>query len=428
MKTTRQILFILILLGMLLPFFQNNFLKIPLLPLVGVQDTLGEPKFSFRGFLDLSYQESEGSYLAEKAGFRPLLVRLKNQVDYSVFNYTMSGGVVIGKDGCLFLESYINNYCGIEFRGVRKIDYEVKRLALISRELKKKNVDFLLILAPGKASFDREQIPSRYRKKNITNYGYYSKKLAVSGVNVIDMNAWFGKLKEHSPYPLFPASGVHWSSYAVALAADTMVRYLERLRNIDMPEISYDKVRMSDTMKYSDNDAGDLMNLLCATRNSPMPYPEFHYRSEGKHKPDAVIIADSYWWGFITSGISRNIFGKAQYWFYGQDIFEDEKKTGTVAAVNIHQELEKQDVVIMLVTEATWMLFPFGFTDAFLKDFKPETDADKALQVEIMMDNIRRDPKWYRAIVEKAARNRVAAEEQLRTDALYMIGLENKKK
>ena len=95
-----------------------------------------------------------------------LLIRLKNQVDYSLFNYTQSGGVVIGEERCLFLKSYINNYCGIEFQGVRRIDFEVKRLALVGQELKKKNVDLVLILAPGKATLNQELIPSRYHKLN----------------------------------------------------------------------------------------------------------------------------------------------------------------------------------------------------------------------------------------------------------------------
>jgi hypothetical protein len=428
MKIIRHVLLFLIIAVMLLPLVQQRILHLSMRPLVGVQDTLSDPKFTFSKFFDLSYQEQKSSFLDEKAGFRPFLIRLKNQVDYSVFNYTQSGGVVIGEERCLFLKSYINNYCGIEFQGVRRIDFEVKRLALVGQELKKKNVDLLLILAPGKASFNQELIPSRYHKNQVTNYEYYSKRLSVSGLNVIDMNKWFRQLKQSTPYPLFPRNGVHWTSYAVGLAADSMVRYIEKLRNIDMPEMSYDKVHLSDTLKYSDNDAGDLMNLMCNPVNIPMPYPEFTYRAEGKHRPDVITIADSYWWGFITTGVSRNVFGKARYWFYGKDIYEDESKIGTVAAIDIHQELEKQEVVIMLVTEATWMLFPFGFTDAYLKDFKPETMADKELQVEMLMDKIRRDPAWYRSIVEKAGRNNLSTEEQLRKDALYMIELENKGK
>ena len=426
MKTTRHILLIFIIMNMFLPAIQNFFLHIKIRPLTGVTDTLSNPEFSIAKFVDRSYQERKNAFIEEKTGFRPLLIRLNNQLDYSLFNYTRSGGVVIGKDGCLFLGSYINNYCGIEFQGTRKIDYEVKQLVIIAQELKKKNVDLLLILAPGKASFDRELIPDRYRKKQVTNYQYYSQKLATSGLNFIDMNVWFRQMKQHSPYPLFPQKGVHWSSYGVALAADSMVRYIERLRNIDMPEIFYDKVIVSDTMKFSDNDALDLMNLLCKTGNSPMPYPQFRYQTENKYKPDVVVIADSYWWGFITSGISRNIFGNARYWFYGKDIYEDEKKTGTVADIDIHKELGKQEVVIMLVTEATWMLFPFGFTDAFLKDFMAVTNAGKEMQIEIMMDKISRDRQWYRSIVEKAARNHISAKEQLRGDALYMINVANK--
>lgn len=427
-RTFKQFLLLFIIFLLFLPVIQVNVLKMKMTPLVGVQDTVTKPAFTTRGFLDGSWQERRMNYAAEKAGFRPWLIRLKNQLDYSLFNYTGSGGVVIGREGCLFLKSYINNYCGIEFQGTRRIDYEVQRLTAVSRELKKKNVSFLLVLAPGKATFEQEKIPARYRKRPITNYEYYSRKLASSGIDVIDLNRWFRELKGKTPYPLFPKNGVHWTSYGVALAADTITHCIEKLRSIDMPEIDFSRIRISDTMRYSDNDAGDLMNVFRLKGNTPMPYPEFSYIREGKHRPDIVAIADSYWWGFITSGISRNIFGKARYWFYNKDIYDDEQKLGTVAGTDVCAELEKQEAVIVLVTEATWMLFPFGFTDAFLQGLQPETGADREMQISIVMDRIRREPNWYHAIMEKAEKNHVPAEEQLRRDAEYLIGLENNKK
>ena len=428
MKTARHILFLIILLGMLLPGIQNNILKIKMKPLIGIKDTLTKPVFTTKTFRNMTFQERMGTWYTQQLGFRPWLIRLRNQVDYSLFNYTNSEGVVIGKEGDLFLGSYINNYCGIEFQGVRKINYEVKRLSLISRELKKKNVDLLIVLAPGKATFDQEMIPERFRKRPVTNYGYYSTQLASAGLNVMDLNAWFRNMKNKASYPFFSKNGVHWSSYAVALAADTLIKYIEKIRGIDMPEISIPHVTMSDSLHSSDNDAADLMNLLRDPYNGPMPYPEFTYNQAGKTRPNVVTIADSYWWGIITTGISRNIFGKARYWFYGKDIYEDENKVGTVATIDMHAELEQQDVVILLLSEATWQLFPFGFSDAFLKNFAPETEADREAQIGILMDNIRRTPDWYRAVADKAARLHVPVEEQLRQDALYLIDQEKNKK
>ncbi len=421
MKTIRLLLLLLLFLALLLPLAQKALMPIPMKPLYGVTDTLAGPGFSRSSFFDGTYQLRMEAWITQQTGFRPWLIRLKNQVDYSLFNHTGSGGVVIGKEGCLFLESYIKNYCGIEFQGTRKIEYEVNQLKLLARDLKKKNVDFLVVVAPGKATFNQELIPARYRKKGITNYDHYLRKMKSAGLHVIDLNAWSRKIKPSASYPLYPKTGVHWSSYCVTLACDTLVRYIESLRQIDMPEIIMAGVPVSDSLRYSDNDAARLMNLICDPANGPMPYPRLTFNTEGKTRPRAVIVADSYWWGVITSGISCQVFSRPRYWFYGRDVYEEEEKICPVSSISVRHELQQQDIVILLLTEATWQIFPFGLTDAYLRDFVPDTPDDDELQMSILMDKIRNDSAWYRTVREKALRNHLPADEQIRRDARYLI-------
>jgi len=244
-----------------LQIFQRSFNIVKQSSLIGVADSTLRPVFSIKAYYTSEFQPVFQKYTEEKMGFRPTLIRLRNQFDYSVFRYTQASGVVIGKNGMLFNITYIQNYMGSVFKGEQEIRSEISRLKMIQDELKKHNVDFLVIFAPGKATYYSELIPGYFRKRPVTNYQAYIENLSGSGINFIDMNAWFLKLKGKTKYPLYPLNGTHLSTYGTALAADSMFRYIEKLRKIDLPGFSWDKVTLSDTMRYSDNDLGELLNL-----------------------------------------------------------------------------------------------------------------------------------------------------------------------
>jgi len=105
-----------------------------------------------------------------------------------------------------------------------------------------------------------------------------------------------------------------------------------------------------------------------------MPYPHFIYEKERKTRPRVIAIGDSYWWGFTATGITANVFAKDRYWFYFRDMKENGNQAGLVANVNLKEELFNQYLVILMATEATYQLFPYGFTESFFeKCMPPET-------------------------------------------------------
>jgi hypothetical protein len=417
--------FVFVLFG--LHIAQQSFTVFHSSSLTGVADTTRCPVLTRSSYYQRAFQPVFEKYTEEKMGFRAPLIKLRNQFDYSVYNYTDAPGVVIGKNGMLFIESYIQNCRGSFFKGEQQIKNDVRRLKMIQDELKKHNVDFLLIFAPGKATYYSDLIPDHYKQRPVTNYQYYIKTLSGSGINFIDMNAWFRKLKGKTLYPLYPLNGTHWTSYGIALAADSMFRYIHKLRNIDLPEFSWDKVILSDSMRYTDNDIGELMNLWWPVKHLPMPYLHFLYKQEGKTRPKVISIGDSYWWGFTSSGITANVFSKDNYWFYFRDIMENERKTGLVANVNLKEQLFSQDLVILMVTEATYQLFPYGFVDGFFEKCMPVSAEVQQMKLEKYIVKIKNDPGWYQSVVEKARLNGRNIDEQIKMDAQFMIDQEDKK-
>jgi hypothetical protein len=152
-----------------------------------------------------------------------------------------------------------------------------------------------------------------------------------------------------------------------------------------------------------------------------MPYPKFFYKAEGKTRPRVMTIADSYWWGFASSGITENVFSFDNYWFYNKVIFVNGMKVKSVGEANLKDEIDKQDLLILLVTEATYELFPFGFIEDFFTKYMSSRETDEKVLLEIKMEEIKRTPQWYKSIVEKARKNGIPVEEQLKKDAQYMI-------
>ena len=406
---------------------QRAFKIYPQPPLIGVADTTKRPAFTLNSYYYRGFQPGYEKYTEEKMGFRTTLIKLRNQLDYSVFNYTEAPGVVIGKNGELYIESYIQNYTGAVYKGEDLTRKDVRRLKMIQDELKKHNVDFLLVFAPGKASFYPEDIPDHYRKRPVSNYKSYIRALQGSEINFIDMNAWFLRMKGKTKYPLYPLNGTHWSCYGIGLAADSLFRYIEKLRHIDLPDFSWDQVTVSDSMRYADNDVGELMNLWKPIKPIPMPYPHFVYKHDGKTRPRVISIGDSYWWGFTYTGISANVFAKDNYWFYFRDIMDNEKKTGLVANMDLKEQLFSQDMVILMVTEATFQLFPYGFTDAFFENCMPASAEVLEAKLTHYIEKIKNDPAWYKSVEEKAKTNGNTIEVQLKLDARYMIDQEKKK-
>ncbi|MCK9219241.1 MAG: hypothetical protein PHF97_06850 [Bacteroidales bacterium] len=427
MTMLKQLIHVLILGMLILPYLQKSFIFIPPTELKGVADTIPVPGIPWKTWNSEEVRSKYTKTVGDNIGFRSYFIKLKNQVDFSLFTMSYAPDVVIGKNDNLFLEPYINNYIGRTFKGPEKIDYEISHLEKIQSILKQKNIDFLLIFAPGKATVYSEDIPNHYKKRSISNYDYYIKRIDRSHLNFIDMNAWFKKIRNNTPYPLYPRSGVHWTSYGVGLAADSMFRYIEKLCNIDLPEFGWKSVVVSDSLRYSDNDACELMNLFYPPHYDPMPYPKFYYSTTGKTRPNVMTIGDSYWWGFAATGITENVFSKDNFWFYNKVIFENGKKVNRVRDVSLKGEIDKQNLVIMMVTEATYELFPYGFIEDFFTRYLSYQEADNQILLELKIEEIKKSPDWYQSIVQKAKNNHVSVEDQLKQDAQYMIDLKNSK-
>ncbi len=431
MKTTRYILFILLITLLVLPAIQQYTGFIPEKPLKGAIVTPQRPELSVKSWFNDSFQEKYDDYLEQGIGFRPTLIRVNNQIAFSLFDTALANSVIIGKKNYLYELNYIKAYEGTDFVGNVQIGDQVNKAKFLQDKLESMGKHFLIIFAPGKASFFPEYIPDKYRqpKRGITNYETYITDCSAKGVRYIDFNRWFVSMKDTSRYPLYSRTGIHWSLYGVALAVDSLVKYMEQTANIDMVDFGWDGIELSDDPRDTDNDISEGMNLLFPIRTGKLAYPNIRFNdSPAKKRPDVLVIGDSYYWNIMGSGISARLFDDNNFWFYNQEAHNPQwSAPKQVSSLNIREEIEKQDFVILISTEANLFKFPFGFLDEAVKAYTNPTAAEKMTpaaredKIREIMDGIRKDMKYSAMIRDKASKKKVSFEQMLRLDAEWIF-------
>ncbi len=432
-----KILFVTLMVVLFTPLFQQLTRVVNETPLRGAIKKAEEPLFSWDDWFNGSYQKAAEKYLNTKFGFRNAMVRVNNQLYYSLFNKAKANGVVIGKKKYLYEYSYIDAYYGTDFLGTDTIHRMFMKLKALQDTLDKQGKTLLLVLAPGKATFFPEYIPDRYkREKTRTNLEEYVKQSTLYGIHYLNFSKWFVAMKDTARYPLYPKTGIHWSYYGMSLAADSMVKTLEHLRKTDLPDIIVKKIEVSRTLRDPDRDIEKGMNLIFPLPNFPMPYPVLEVDTAGKTRPNALVIADSYYWQMFNEKLPHRLFNHHEFWFYNRQIFP-KRKDGVQWAneLDLTQELPKQDIIILLCTEPVLKRLFWGFVDdAYDVYFRPgeyrkrhpEWKRDK-IKLEHIINSIRNDKKWYEKIVRKAKKRGIPVDSMLRTDAVYLLKKKAKK-
>ena len=366
----RVALLLLVVLILLTPFIQSTFSFVKLAPLRGAITQPVKKGFNFTDWFSGEYQAQEEKYLNESFGFRNLFVRINNQLAFSLFKKAKANGVVIGKQNYLYEENYIKAYYGTDFIGIDSITHRMQRLKYIQDTLAKLHKNLILVFAAGKGSFYPEYFPDKYKiRKGITNYEKHIELAQKMKLNYIDFNKYFMEIKHTSKYPLYPQYGIHWSYYGMCLAADSIVRFIEKVRNIDMPNFYWNTVELANA-KETDYDIADGMNIKFKLKSFKMAYPNIQFQSDsGKTKPSVLVISDSFYWGMFGSGIITRSFSDNHYWYYNKEVYPSNGNSQT-SQLNLKEEINKHDMIIIMATTATLPGFGWGFIENAYDLFK----------------------------------------------------------
>jgi hypothetical protein len=411
-----------------LPMIQSNFNFDKNEPLKGDVTIPENSDFTKEEWLTANYQHEKEEYLNSMFGFRNTLVRLNNQIDFNLFNKANAKDVVIGKENYLYELNYIKAYTGQDFIGKDSITHTLDRLKFISDTLQKLNKQLIVIFAPGKASFYPEYIPDEYLKtKNITNYSLFVQGAIQRKLNTIDFNKWFIDNKHKSKYPLYPQHGVHWSTYGATLAADSLIKTISTLRNINMPHLTFNSVRMEQA-HGNDYDIADGMNLLFKFKSFDLAYPNLNeVDTVKKIKPKVLVISDSFYWGMYELGIAKCFDANHHVWYYNKQVFpETFTNEVLVKDLNLKDEIAKYDVIVISATDNNLRDISWKFIENAEKLFKglskvSTKDVAYYSKLKEIIANIKTDTKWVADTKMRAKEKNISYDSCLVLEAMWQL-------
>jgi len=430
----RILIFFMVLL--LLPAAERLLHFVSTEPLKGAITEMKDPTFTTQEWFSGEYQRKKERYLDQQTGFAPLMIRTYNQVLYTLFRKARAKDVVIGKNDFLFEENYIRAFYGQDFVGSDSIRRRMDMLKYLHDTLALEGKTVLVVFAPGKGSFYPEYIPAHYKEPvKETNYRHYIQEAERLSIHHIDFNKYFIDNKDASPYPLFPKSGIHWSRYGACLAIDSIIKYLEHVRNIDMPDIYWKKIQVAEA-NNEDYDIGDGLNLLVPLKKDVLGYPDYHFeKGNGKIKPSAMVIADSFYWVLCNMGISA-IFDKNDFWYYNEQVYTIDGSSISAPQVadslDLVDEISKRDVIIILAGESTLPGFGWGFIERAYHffhstEYMARKQKEMDAKVKALSDYIKSDTKWMEQIVQKAGERNISVDSMVTLDAIYSVKMQMKK-
>ncbi|MDD4603501.1 MAG: hypothetical protein PHF97_06815 [Bacteroidales bacterium] len=351
-----------------LPALQTEFQVVQSKPLNGAYRFTPAPFLTFKTWMNGEFQQQYLLHFHDSSGFKNEGVRLHNQLDFTIFRVPNPATVVIGNQDHLLTSEYITASLGYDHINKGAIDQRVYKLKKLQHFFwNKKKIFLLVIVAPDKVSFSPEDIPDRYlfRKPGLSGRDYLIEKCTASGIHLIDFNTWFRQMKDTSRFLLFPTTGVHWTLYGATLAADSTLKYLEKMLQEPMPEIKINTIELSEKPRQFDDDVNWMMNLICDIKHQPLAYPKFEITFHpNEKKQNALFVGDSFFWAWYDQGIIGKVFDNSEFWYYNKKIFnKGDARSISTATVDIKKAIERQNIIVLIQVGGGWGNPGAGFID-----------------------------------------------------------------
>lgn len=427
---TKRILFILTaVLVIVLPLQQLNIIKFR--SLKGVVEEQSIPSLTYEHWKNQQFQRGVERYLQNHYGFREPLTRLYNQTQWDLLRYSnmKNKGIFISDDHWYFesmnVEEYYQGkayqYSEDSLDMAKKFDTEALMLYQIQHILEEYDTHLFVLLLPGKETVYPEHLPENtkyFRKKDITAYDYYGKKFAELGVNYIDVGQWFLQMKDTVDYLLFPQTGTHWSNLAAMHVADSLIRYMEALGDMNLLNFSIGEKYVK-TMD-PDNDLEQLMNLIRPLKTAPNYYAETKVIDDSTaRRPILITIGDSFYWNILNHTPFKEIFSATPYWYYYSTVYFEEPYHNT-DELDLVKDVLDADFVMLAYSTPQLYKMSNGFSTKLLPKLCYDEDEIRNIKTELVA-SIHNNKAWLESLKQRAERYQIPIDTTVVHEAEYVV-------
>jgi len=479
-----RIFYISIVLALLFPVIQYNFNVLKEPPLSGSykKEQIKTVVLSMNNLRNGSYQNSFDKYWQNEHGFRNRLIRLNNQLNYSIFDKSNANGTVMCGEKVLITEGDIKSYLGYDFAGKAAIDEMLDKAKFISDTLQKRGIPFVFMITPSKASVYKDQIPSKYfsiYKSGLTNYDCFIGGIKQRNLTVFDTKKIILEEESYFEHPIFPKNGIRWSGNTVAKISDTLVEFLANKLALKVPNIELKKGELTIVdYRFTDYDIGEAMNLLWNVSEEVLHYPNLSFTNKKRERPNLLGVGDSFiqsFYGFYP--VLYSVFSQqSNLWYYNKTVGWPLELTAyhiKTQELDLALELEKRDIVVLEMTEENLKMTGYGFIEDLYDHFSGKNrvteekqplyqklsadseinkgankigpilgytvpqmknslikgklnkqwliDFDYDAEVQKVIKAIKVTPKWLAGVKEKAIRRNEPLEKTIQDDAVWIV-------
>lgn len=414
---------------MFLPMLQEHVRIFTFKPLDGSTVNAERPKFTFDNYRSGVFQSQTEKYIGENFGFREPVIRLYNQYLWDLFRTTNAKTIVIGKNNYLYGKEVVDDYVGNYMFGYAKDLEQLKnnlckeaiRLRKVQEILAQYDRHLFVLMEPSKAKVYPEFLPDGFvvKPNNITAADIYPRLFDSLGVNYLNFDAWFQKIRNSVDYELYPQTGTHWSNIAALHATDSILRYMERLGRRGLANLAIDTI-LFDTTMAPDNDLGKLMNVERNIATVPDKFADFKIVNDTlSEKPALLTIGDSYYWNISYHIPLDEIFSSHRFWYYNSTIYYDASHRST-NEINMLEQLMASDFI--MVSYCTTMLYAMSnyFSAKALVHLCCSKERVKQV-LHTIGASIYNTPEWLAKVQQKAESNGVPIESMIAEEAKYML-------
>lgn len=286
-------------------------------PLFGVAKPKPAP-WTLDAFLAGETQKAVSANLGRALPVFPISVRAKNQLVYTLFGSSGAPGVVVGRNGQLYEQFYIDEFCA---RGGAPDLARVTQWATTIREIQDAaeaaGKRFVYLISPSKAARYPEDLPrsapcASRAAAMPDKLAPYRAALDEKGVHFVDGAGLIAQKRAEYSVPLFPRGGTHWNSLGAALA----LREMTRVAPSSIGDFEFEWAIAPEAVG-TDRDLIELMNLLWPD----VSYPTTIVARAGAsgncpRAPRLLAMGGSFVHEILAAATQSPCPPQIDYWFY----------------------------------------------------------------------------------------------------------------